>query len=82
MALVDLDLRRPYIDRFFRLTAVEGITDVALGRIELEQAMQRIDLHLGAPDAGAVVPSLLNGSRTPGRRGRRARRARLRPAPT
>ena len=65
VALVDLDLRRPYIDRFFRLTAVEGITDVALGRIELEQAMQRIDLHLGAPDAGAVVPSLLNGSRTP-----------------
>ena len=50
VALVDLDLRRPYIDRFFRLTAVEGITDVALGRIELEDAMQRIDLNLGAPD--------------------------------
>ena len=65
VALVDLDLRRPYIDRFFRLTAVEGITDVALGRVELEQAMQRIDLSLGASDAGAVVPSLLNGSRTP-----------------
>ena len=64
-ALVDLDLRRPYIDRFFRLSAVEGITDVALGRIELEQAMQRIDLHLGSPDAGAVLPSLLTGSRTP-----------------
>jgi succinoglycan biosynthesis transport protein ExoP len=64
-ALVDLDLRRPYLDRFFRLTAAEGITDVALGRIELEKAMQRIDLHLGAPDPGAVLPSLLTGSRTP-----------------
>jgi Mrp family chromosome partitioning ATPase len=64
-ALVDLDLRRPYIDRFFRLSAVEGITDVALGRIELERAMQRIDLHLGGPDPGAVVPSLLTGSDAP-----------------
>ena len=56
VALVDLDLRRPYVDRFFRLTAAEGITDVALGRVELEQALQRIDLNLGAPDAGAVLP--------------------------
>jgi polysaccharide biosynthesis transport protein len=65
VALVDLDLRRPYIDRFFRLGAVEGITDVALGRVELADALQRIDLHIGAPEPGAVLPSLLNGSRTP-----------------
>ena len=64
VALVDLDLRRPYIDRFFHLTAVEGLTDVALGRIELERAMQRIDL-LGTPDPGAIIPSLLTGSRSP-----------------
>jgi Mrp family chromosome partitioning ATPase/capsular polysaccharide biosynthesis protein len=65
VALVDLDLRRPYIDRFFRLSAADGITDVALGRVELEDALQRIDLNLGAPEPGAVLPSLLTGSRTP-----------------
>ena len=31
VALVDLDLRRPYVDRFFGLMHAEGITDVALG---------------------------------------------------
>jgi Mrp family chromosome partitioning ATPase/capsular polysaccharide biosynthesis protein len=65
VALVDLDLRRPYLDRFFRLTAVEGITDVALGRVELEDALQRIDLQLGAGEPAAVVPSLLTTSRAP-----------------
>ena len=47
VALVDLDLRRPYLDRFFRLTASDGITDVLLGRLPLEHALQRIDLDLG-----------------------------------
>ncbi len=61
VALVDLDLRRPYLDRFFRLTAAEGITDVALGRVSLEQALQRIDLHLGAQDF-AGKHSSANGS--------------------
>jgi Mrp family chromosome partitioning ATPase len=59
VALVDLDLRRPYIDRFFRLTAVEGVTDVALGRARLGDALQRIDLSLGAPDPAGLPPSML-----------------------
>ena len=62
VALVDLDLRRPYIDRFFRLTAVEGVTDVALGRVGLGEALQRIDLSLGAPDPTGLPPSLLAAS--------------------
>ncbi len=65
VALVDLDLRRPYLDRFFRLSAVEGVTDVALGRVELSQALQRIDLSLGAPEPGSVPPSLLSTFRSP-----------------
>ena len=51
MCLVDLDLRRPYLDRFFSLLHAEGITNVALGTIPLEQALHRIDLAVG----GAVV---------------------------
>ena len=48
VALVDLDLRKPYLARFFRLTAAAGVTDVALGKVELRHALQRIDLQLGA----------------------------------
>ena len=32
VALVDLDLRQPYLDRFFGLLYAQGITDVALGK--------------------------------------------------
>ena len=39
VALVDLDLRRPYLDRFFDLDGRPGLTDVALGRIPLEEAL-------------------------------------------
>lgn len=45
--LVDLDLRRPYLDRFFRLSIARGITDVALGTATLEDALVRIDLSTG-----------------------------------
>lgn len=47
VALVDLDLRRPYLDRFFRLVGAHGIADVVLGSVQLEQALQQIDLGLG-----------------------------------
>jgi tyrosine-protein kinase len=65
VALVDLDLRRPNVHRFFRLNAADGITDVALGRIDLEQALQHIDLNLGAPDPAANLAKLGNGSWAP-----------------
>ena len=70
-------LRRPYIDRFFHLRAVEGVTDVALGKLELSEALQRIDLRLGAPEAAAVAPSPSAASSTPVADARRARRPRL-----
>jgi polysaccharide biosynthesis transport protein len=40
--LVDLDLRRPFLDRFFRLGGQPGITDVALGHAELEDAIASV----------------------------------------
>ena len=43
VVLVDLDLRRPYLDRFFSLTG-PGVTNVALGNADLGDALTSIDL--------------------------------------
>jgi Mrp family chromosome partitioning ATPase/capsular polysaccharide biosynthesis protein len=48
VALVDLDLRRPYLERFFQLPTTPGLTDVALERTLLGDALRRIDLGLGS----------------------------------
>jgi non-specific protein-tyrosine kinase len=48
--LVDLDLRRPSLDRFFGLVGAPGLTDVALGHVELEAAVTTI--ALAGPDGG------------------------------
>jgi succinoglycan biosynthesis transport protein ExoP len=39
VAVVDLDLRRPYLERFFRLEGAPGLTDVALGHVPLDEAL-------------------------------------------
>lgn len=44
VTLVDLDLRQPIISRFFGLEGRPGITDVVLGRAELEDALVPIRL--------------------------------------
>ena len=44
VALVDLDLRRPYLHRFFHLVHAQGVTDVALGRTTVAGALARIDI--------------------------------------
>jgi Mrp family chromosome partitioning ATPase/capsular polysaccharide biosynthesis protein len=44
VALVDLDIRRPFLDRFFRLDPVPGITDVVLKHVPLNQAIRSIPL--------------------------------------
>lgn len=58
VALVDLDLRRPHVNRFFRLPGTPGLTDVALGRATLEGALTRIDLGTGLR-AGGAAPALI-----------------------
>ncbi len=50
VALVDLDLRRPAIHRFFDLQSGPGITDVALGLLPLEEALTPIDLRTRGPN--------------------------------
>jgi succinoglycan biosynthesis transport protein ExoP len=42
VCLVDLDLRRPFLDKFFDLGDRPGLTQVALGQVELEEALTPI----------------------------------------
>jgi len=45
VALVDVDLRRPYLDRFFKRSGGGGLTEVALGRTSLTDALSPILLE-------------------------------------
>jgi polysaccharide biosynthesis transport protein len=53
VALVDLDLRRPFLHCFFGVERGYGITDVVVDRIALEAAARKIAL----PAAGAEPPN-------------------------
>ena len=53
VALVDLDLRRPFIARFFRLGGRPGLTQVALGHVDLEDALVPVALSDHPPRNGA-----------------------------
>ena len=44
VVLVDLDLRKPFIDRFFGLSGQPGLTQVAIGASALGRAIQRIPI--------------------------------------
>lgn len=44
VAIVDLDLRRPLMHRFFRVGAVPGVTDVVSGRATLADAIREIPI--------------------------------------
>ena len=60
VVLVDLDLRRPMIDRFFGLQGRVGLTDVALGHAELKDALVPIAVASAerprADDNGGATP--------------------------
>lgn len=47
VALVDLDLRRPYLDRFFDLGPRAGITNIARGDATLDSALVPVDITTG-----------------------------------
>ena len=61
VALVDLDLRRPYLERFFSLPTTPGLTDVALGRASLDTALQRVDLGTGNRSEAVAANGRRNG---------------------
>jgi succinoglycan biosynthesis transport protein ExoP len=51
VAVVDLDLRRPYLERFFRLEGAPGLTDVALGHVALEEAVVSVPVGESGPNS-------------------------------
>ena len=57
VALVDLDLRRPYLHRFFRVASFPGVTDVVSGRLELSEALKPVAI----PDADDASTARLRG---------------------
>jgi succinoglycan biosynthesis transport protein ExoP len=57
--LVDLDLRRPILESLFSLEGRPGITDVALGRVDLEDAITPVAIP--SPDPAVGSPSVGNG---------------------
>jgi succinoglycan biosynthesis transport protein ExoP len=54
VALVDVDLRRPYLDRFFKRSGGGGLTEVALGRTSLTDALLPISLENVGQAGGSV----------------------------
>jgi polysaccharide biosynthesis transport protein len=64
VALVDLDLRRAYLHRFFGLNGQAGLTDVALGRAWLDEALADVSIPASTPKGGGFNGS--NGLATPG----------------
>ena len=52
VALVDLDLRKPMLSNFFNVPSPAGVTDVALGRVTLEEALLHVNVaaFLDEPD--------------------------------
>jgi capsular exopolysaccharide synthesis family protein len=64
VALVDLDLKRPALDRLFGLRRrdVPGITDVALGSVPLNEALVRIPIFGGDDPAAGPRSSSERGA--------------------
>jgi succinoglycan biosynthesis transport protein ExoP len=62
--LVDLDLRRPILDRLFSLEGRPGITDVALGRLSVERALTKVAIP--SPAGAASSGPRANGQRANG----------------
>ncbi|MGZ8795563.1 MAG: nucleotide-binding protein, partial [Gaiellaceae bacterium] len=54
VALVDLDLRRPSLARFFGLNGRPGLTDIALGNVDLEDALAKIAVSAPHDDDDSV----------------------------
>ena len=56
VVLVDLDLRRPYVNQFFDIPQQPGVTDVMLGTHTLESCLHSV--HVPGADTEAVAGAL------------------------
>jgi succinoglycan biosynthesis transport protein ExoP len=54
VVLIDLDLRRPRIDKFFKLEGQPGLTNVVLGHATLEEATARVAISGDGPGTPAA----------------------------
>jgi capsular exopolysaccharide synthesis family protein len=71
VVLIDLDLRRPRLGRFFRLDSAAGVTSVLVGDVRLADALHEVQVAPGVPPlqlltSGPVPPNpseLLGASR-------------------
>ncbi len=57
VALVDLDLRRPFLHRFFGVKSVPGVTDVVLGRFKLSDAMRPVPVSAPGGQRSSTAPA-------------------------
>ncbi len=63
VALVDLDLRRPNLNRYFNLEQIPGVTDVALTAVPLDEALKTVALtRVGGKASKRSKSSNGNGS--------------------
>jgi Mrp family chromosome partitioning ATPase len=62
VALVDLDLRRPFLNCLFHISGQPGITDVALNQVDLSDALRPIPLHASFGAASRNGDLLSGGS--------------------
>jgi Mrp family chromosome partitioning ATPase/capsular polysaccharide biosynthesis protein len=58
VVLVDLDLRRPFVDKFFDLTGRAGITNIAVGHLTVTEALVPVPLPQLAERNGSVGAAL------------------------
>ncbi|MBA3735465.1 MAG: hypothetical protein H0W90_09775 [Actinobacteria bacterium] len=65
VALLDLDLRRPFLSRFFDLDRQPGVTEVAIGRAHLEGALVQVNLGEAGERGGLTRPAAGNGRAAP-----------------
>jgi capsular exopolysaccharide synthesis family protein len=61
VALVDLDLRRPALNRFFGIEGRFGVTDVALGEVEAARALHPVNI----PDCSGTLEVMPTGPLPP-----------------
>lgn len=55
--LIDGDLRRPSVHKKFRISALEGLTEVLIGEKDLEKAKVKIDNNLDVIPLGHIPPN-------------------------
>jgi Mrp family chromosome partitioning ATPase/LPS O-antigen subunit length determinant protein (WzzB/FepE family) len=59
VALVDLDLRRPNLHRYFGLSATPGLTQVALGHVSLAHALVPVVVGSSTAVSAELEPSMV-----------------------